>query len=664
MPKMSMIDPQSAKAADLHSQAAQSLHGQGRLAEAEQQYRAALKIVPRHADSLHGLGLLCIQDRRYEDAVSLLHLAADAAPSDAAIQSNFGFALLRLERREEAVAAFRQAVRVNPDYTVAHFNMAMALSELGRQEEAVAAFDKAIALNPNHGLAHFQRGMCLAKLERFEESLLDIEAVWKKNPTDLNAIFAMCNALTAVDRKQEALQLYEQALKIAPDSAAVHNNYGLALALLGRHEEAIAHYEKAIALDRDSLLAYGNLGNSLNLLGRSREALAVFERAIALDPESLTCIIGLGYSKMCLGKLDEAKADFERAIRLDPRSGEAHRYLAEVKTFHEGDPQIGQIENLFNDMADKTNVQRAIMHFVRFKVKSDLKQYDEAFAELVEGNRQWRRIAAYNEEKELGVLSEMARLFTPELIREKSGLGNPSTLPVFIIGMPRSGTTLVEQILASHPLVFGGDELTDFGLGVVGSYDPEPLPFDVAKLTADDLKRLGGIYVDRVGQKAPHALRITDKRPENLRFAGLIHLVLPNARIIHVRRDPRDTCVSCFSLFPPATFRFTYDLAELGRYYRAYEALMAHWREVMPPTALLEVHYEDVVNDLEQQARRLVDFCGLDWDERCLEFHKTDRAVRTASVTQVRQPLYKGSIGRWRRYEQHLQPLLDALAGP
>jgi hypothetical protein len=272
------------------------------------------------------------------------------------------------------------------------------------------------------------------------------------------------------------------------------------------------------------------------------------------------------------------------------------------------------------------------MHFVRSKVKSDLKQYDEAFTELVEGNRLWHPIAGYKEEKELGVLSEMARVFTPELIRTKSGLGNPSTLPIFIIGMPRSGTTLVEQILASHPQVFGGDELTDFGYGVVGTYDPEPLPFDVASLSAEDLKRLGAIYVDRVQPKAPDAIHITDKRPENFRFAGLIHLVLPNARIIHVKRDPRDTCVSCFSLFPPATFRFTYDLTELGRYYRAYETLMAHWREVLPETAMLEVQYEDIIDNLEEQAKRLVDFCGLDWNPRCLEFYKTDRSVRTASL--------------------------------
>ena len=658
---MAMTDPQSAKAANLHSQAAQALHGEGQFGEAEKRYRAALTIDPGHVDSLHGLGLLFLQSRRYGEAVDFLTRAAKAAPENVAVRSNLGFALLRMERRAEAVDAFREAVRIQPDYTVAHFNMGMALNELGRHDEAVAAFDQAIALKPDHGLARFRRGLSLMELERHEEAVEDFEAVHKQNPADVNVLYMLCNGLTAVDRKEEALRLHERTLELEPNSPVAHNNYGLMLALLARHEEAVVHYERAIALDRNLVIAYGNLGNSLNFLGRSQEALTVFDRALAIDPDSLTCVIGAGYSKMCLGRLDQAKLDFERGLGLDPGSVECHRYLAEVKTFSADDPQIQLIEDLANNMTAKTRGQQATMHFVRFKVKSDLKQYDDAFAELAEGNRRWRPIAGYNEEKELGVLREMARIFTPELIREKSGLGNPSTLPVFIIGMPRSGTTLIEQILASHPLVFGGDELTDFGLGVVGSYDPEPLPFDVAGLSAEDLKRLGSIYIDRVRPKAPDAHRITDKRPENFRFAGLIHLVLPNARIIHVRRDPLDTCVSCFSLFPPATFRFTYDLAELGRYYRAYETLMAHWREVIPQSAFIEVQYEDVVANLEEQARRIVDFCGLEWDPRCLEFHKTDRSVRTASLTQVRQPLYTSSVGRWRRYESHLQPLFDAL---
>jgi tetratricopeptide (TPR) repeat protein len=661
MHKTVVIDPNSAKAAALHSEAAQALHKQGKFAEAESHYRAALTTDQRHAESLHGLGLLCLQCRRYAEAVDLLNRAAESSPDDVAIRSNLGYALLRLQRRVEAIAAFRSAVEIQPDYTVAHFNMGMALSELGRHEEAVAAFDKTIATKPDHYHARYQRGLSLLELSRHDEAVADLVLVRKHNPTDINVFYALGSALKSAGRNNEALALFKEALKKEPNSPAAHNNYGLTLAILARHDEAIVHYEKALELDRKLLTTYSNLSNSLNSLGRSEEALAVCHKALAIDPDNLSGIIGTGYSKMCLGRMDDAIVDFERGLRIDPDLVECHRYLAEIKAFTEDDPRIAQIDKVTATMAGKTTSQRSIVHFIRFKIRADLKQYDDAFAELVEGNRLWRSVIAYNEEKELRALRDMTSLFTPELLRRKAGLGNPSSLPIFIIGMPRSGTTLIEQILASHPFVFGGDELIDFGLGVVGSYDPEPLPFDVANLSSDDLKRLGGIYIDRVSPKAPAAQRITDKRPDNMRFAGFIHLVLPNARIIHVRRDPRDTCISCYSLFPPASFKYTYDLAELGRYYRAYEELMAHWRAVLPQSAFIEVQYEDVIENLEEQARRLIAFCGLEWDPRCLDFHKTDRSVRTASLAQVRQPLYKSSVGRWRRYESHLQPLLEAL---
>jgi tetratricopeptide (TPR) repeat protein len=485
--------------------------------------------------------------------------------------------------------------------------------------------------------------------------------VRKHNPADVNVFYALGSALKSAGRNKEALELFKEALEKEPNSPAAHNNYGLTLAILGRYEESIAHYETALELDDKLLTTYSNLGNSLNSLGRSIEAMGVFDKALSIDPDYMSSIIGAGYTKMCLGKMEQACEDFERGLRINPGSVECHRYLADIRTFTEDDSRIAQIEDIAATMAGKTTSQRSIVHFIRFKVRSDLKKYDEAFAELAKGNKLWRSVIAYDEKRELQALRDMAATFTPELFRTKAGLGNPSTLPIFIIGMPRSGTTLIEQILASHPQVFGGDELIDFGLGVVGSYDPEPLPFDVASLAADDLKRLGSIYIDRIRPKAPAAQRITDKRPDNLRFAGLIHLLLPNARIIHVHRDPRDTCVSCFSLFPPASFKFTYDLGELGRYYRAYDALMAHWRAVLPASAFIEVQYEDVVENLEDQARRLVDFCGLEWYPRCLDFHKTERSVRTASLTQVRQPLYKSSIGRWQHYKEHLRPLLDAL---
>ena len=255
--------------------------------------------------------------------------------------------------------------------------------------------------------------------------------------------------------------------------------------------------------------------------------------------------------------------------------------------------------------------------------------------------------------------------FTMPLMADRACLGDPSDAPIFIVGLPRSGTTLIEQIIASHPSVFGAGELRDMAnlaqrlSGPGGAVFPEV----VATLSSDTLRQLGCSYLRAVRRRAPDALRTTDKQPGNFALVGLIRLALPNARIIHVCRDVRDTALSCFSLLFTRGPPYSYDLVELGHYCRAYLRLMAHWREASPD-GFLEVRYEDVVDDLESQARRIIAYCGLDWDDACLDFHRTSRPVYTASGAQVRQPIYRGSIGRWRVYEPYLRPLLDALEHP
>jgi hypothetical protein len=291
------------------------------------------------------------------------------------------------------------------------------------------------------------------------------------------------------------------------------------------------------------------------------------------------------------------------------------------------------------------------------------KAYDEvgrpakAFGHWLAGNALKRQQIGYNEATTLAELDQVRSVYTSEFIQASRGAGHPSSVPIFIIGMPRSGTTLIEQILASHPRVFGAGELHDLSAAVestlVGSGGP-PGP-------RQRMQDIGAHYVAAIERLAPRANRITDKMPQNFIFAGLIHMALPNAAIIHTIRDPMDTCLSCFSIMFTSKQDFTYDLAELGRYYRHYQDLMAHWHRVLPPGRILDVRYEDVVNDLEGQARRIVTHCGLDWDPQCLAFHETERVVRTASAVQVRQPIYKDAVGHWHRYEEFLAPVMAEL---
>ena len=327
-----------------------------------------------------------------------------------------------------------------------------------------------------------------------------------------------------------------------------------------------------------------------------------------------------------------------------------------------GDPHVAAMENLARNMSVLSAEDQTLLLFALAKAAADAGDHARSFRRLVEGNALRRRTIAYDEAASLGELERIASTFTGELMARCGGLGDPSAVPVFIVGMPRSGTTLVEQILASHPGVFAAGEIDAFGQcvaaqGLAGDAFPE----GVERLPGQAFRQIGARYMDGVGAIAPGAQRIVNKRTDNFRFAGLIHLALPHARIIHTQREPIDTCLSCFSKLFGEELPYTFELGELGRYHLGYERLMAHWRTLLPTEVMLEARYEELVADPEGQSRRILAHCGLDWDARCLDFHRTERRVRTASAAQVRRPIYGGSVGRWRAYEPFLGPLVHAL---
>jgi tetratricopeptide (TPR) repeat protein len=391
-------------------------------------------------------------------------------------------------------------------------------------------------------------------------------------------------------------------------------------------------------------------------------ALVHFRRAIARKPALADAHNNIGNVLKEDGEIAAAREAYERAIELDPRETAYYVNLADAKKFTAGDASLAAMEDQARNAESMTPIGRSRLKFALAKAYDDLGRYDEAFASMREGNALKRGGLSYDETRALESFDRIRSTFDRTLLAKAGGFS--SSLPVFVVGMPRSGTTLIEQILASHPAVYGAGELADFNWlvdqlpgtgGNVFRY-----PEDATALSADQLTSLGKAYVDRQRARAPNAERVTDKMPANFMFLGLIHMALPQARIIHVQRDPRDTCLSCYSKLFTAEQNFSYELGELGRYYRKYVELMAHWRDVLPKGGLLEVRYEDVIADLEASARRIVDFCGLGWHPNCIAFHETRRPVRTASATQVRRPIYRTSEGRWRPYERHLGPLLAA----
>jgi tetratricopeptide (TPR) repeat protein len=467
-------------------------------------------------------------------------------------------------------------------------------------------------------------------------------------------------------KRDEAEQLLRKALKVQPKSVEALNTLGMVLHVKGQFREAAACFEKALAPDPTHANVHNNLGAALHLLDRYDRAIDCYRRALALDPRYADAHRNLGNALQAVGKIDDARRAYEAAIEVAPHRAELYLSLADCKRFTKGDPHLIAMEAMAREADELPESERVNLHFALAKALADIGEYARSFGELLAGNSLKRQRLTYDEAAALQKFERVRAVFTPELIRDRRVEGEPSSVPVFVIGMMRSGTTLIEQILASHPQVFGAGERADLKQAVeaVVSRRADRLagyPEAVAALSAKQMRQIGVHYLANIRKNRARAARIIDKMPTNFLFAGLIATVLPNARIIHARRDPVDTCLSCLSTMFRGDLPFTYDPGELGRYYRAYEALMRHWREALPPGAMLEVDYEELVGDLEGEARRLIAHCGLDWDPACLSFHTTERVVSTASAAQVRQPIYRSSVGRGHAYGEALRPLLDAL---
>jgi tetratricopeptide (TPR) repeat protein len=687
----------SAAALEQAFEAAISLHEQQRLVEAEKSYRLILQADPTHFGALQYLGMLCAQRRSFDEAVALLRRAIKQDPESGEAHDHLGSVLQALGRHAEAIVCHEAALAIDSKNPEAHYNLGVALQALNRHEAATVSYRRALALAPSiaeihynaatahtalkqhhAALEHYEKALAirpdyvrartglastLQALGRHRESVAHYKTVLDAQPDDAQSRNSLGAGLQMLGRQEEAVAEYRRALALRPDYAEAHNNLGLALQALDRHAEALPCHERALAIAPGYAAAHNNLGSALQALDRHDEALAQYRRALAIRPENASAQANIGLALQEIGRIEDACQAFQRAIELQPRSARFYRNLADCKRFTRDDAQLAAMEALGADVDSLPDDEQRQLHFALGKAFADVGEYDRSFRHLLAGNRLKRQQIVYDEPAVLAEFDRIRMVFSRELMTRYAGLGHPSASPVFILGMPRSGSTLVEQILASHPSVFGAGERLDFGEEVarLSAAGGPVFPEIVAALGCEDLEALGARYLRRVSVAAPGAERITDKMPFNFLFAGLIHLALPNARIIHTRRDPLDTCLSCFSKLFTGEHRCAYDLAELGRYYRTYESLMAHWRKVLPTRVMLDVQYEDVVADLEPQARRIVAHCGLEWDDACLAFRTNPRPVRTASAVQVREPIHGGSIGRWRRYGELLTPLLEGL---
>ncbi len=589
-------------------------------------------------------------------------LATD--PDDALTWFRLGGLLVEQGRLSEALVSYDQLLTLRPGQHEAMHNRAVVLNALGRPAEALEMLNRVIAQVPNFARAHYNSGVAYAALKRYADAVAAYDRLLALDPEHAMGWNNRGVALQALGQTGLALASFGRASTADPQCAATWANQGNLLRQLNRMAEALHSCNSALKADPNYVSALNERGVVLGRLGRHADALADFDRSIAIDPRFVEAHENRFVLLTELGRTQEATSAIEEAIRLAPRRVRPYYNFTETRKVKEGDSCIGAMEALAEDLDSLSESDRIELCFSLGKAYADTGRHDQAFGWFSRGCALKRSRIAYNEPSTLGIFERAAKIFDDELIRAMAGSGNPSDVPVFILGMPRSGTTLIEQMLASHPKVFAVGEIEAFLAAMVDAAAHEQVPDTpegFAALSAEALHRLGGSYLNRVRPRAPHAMRIIDKSLQSFRFAGLIHLALPNARFLRLRRNPLDTCLSCFSKLFAHDLRFTYELGELGRYHAAFDRLMDHWTQVLPSRTLMEVCYEEMVADPEAQARRILDHCGLEWDPAVLDFHRTRRTIRTASVNQVRQPIYSTSVGRWKPYDQHLGPLKQAL---
>ena len=541
-------------------------------------------------------------------------------------------------------------------------DQAIQLHQAGRIGEAERLFQVVLSADPRNLPALQHLAIIHANRGEFADAQALFRRVLSIDPTSPEAHNNLGRVLSALNRHREAAASFSQALALRPGMVEAAFNLGGLYLKLGQHQSAITHLRQVMQQRPDFSEAVCLLAQALQEQGNSRDAAGLLDEALKRRPRDAMLHQALGRLHASTGELDRASESFEASIALRPDWGVPYYDLSQVHRFTAGDPHISAMERLLANPARLSLDEGVALHLALYRARSDVGDDEAAFAHLAAANAARRSAIGYDEAVPAARRQAIRRVFDAAFIRNRGGQGFASALPIFVVGFPRSGTTLVEQILASHPAVHGAGELAYIGelargAGVANQRYPESF----ADAGPEIFSALGAAYIGRLAALAPNATHIVDKMPDNFLHLGLIHLALPQARIIHVRRAAMDTCFSCFENDFGERQPFSYELGELGRRYIGYREMMEHWRRTLPPGRMLEIDYEAIVRDLESSALLLLGHCDLPWDERCLSFHESQRAVFTQSQAQIRRPLYASSLGRWRRYERQLRPLADAL---
>ncbi len=602
-------------------------HQDGQLRSAERSYRKILSLSAGHCDANNLMGLLCIQTRRPELAATHIQRALKSDPDNAQSHYNLGIACKDLGRLEDAERHFRRTVKLAPDNIEAMNSLGNSLRLRGQDEAAGKWFKQILARQPRHSGALCNLGYLMNKQQRFKS----------------------------------AEDYLHKALANQPNMAEAMNGLGEVLIAQAKNEPARTYLRQAVEISGSYADAWNNLGVANQKLGFMQQALAAFEKATALRPVDARAWTNLGLTREQTGALDEAADNYRSAIKADRHFADAHFYLAHLRTHTSTNDEIEAMEILIRDrpIEDKDAMQLAFGLGCALESAGD---YSRAFHYMGEGHRIQSQGQEFKLATETERFARIKNIFNRKLMDRITVPGVYDDRPMLVAGMPRSGTTLVEQVLASHPQVHGtGESMALAGVANRLSNDANlPFPSGLEPFRKDRLQVEAQQYLKQLCTGAENATRITDTTPMNFLYTGLAACLLPGARFIHCLRDPLDNCLSIYRQLLTGPQGFEHKLEDLGGYYRLHVDLLSHWRKLLGDRIYI-LQYENLVLEPEAEIRRLLDFCGLEYNERCLAFHETDRVVRSPSAGQVRQALYTTSVGAWKRYESSLQPLKDAL---
>ncbi len=655
--------------ADAHNILGVTLNALGRGDESIEMLRRATELAPGAASIYSNLGEVLRQQGQLEEAAEVLEKAVELDPTNSQALNNLGITYFERGKPKIAIDYYKRAIEAGPAMAEAYNNLGNALRLIRDIDGAMQAYQDALIHRERYPEAYNNLGTLLQQRGELEDAERALRKAVNQNPRYMEAYDNLANICVAQKNDTEALRVLSDALKLAPTRVPTLIITARIQTRRGAHQQAEQATRHALMQEPDNAEALTVLGQILHETDRYDEALEVLERAVKANAENPEALNFYGVALKSVGRLEEAREYILKALRRNKAMYGAYANLNDLVDFSEGEggELFEEMDNIFKAARNPEADHFLALHFAYAKALDDRGEHERALEHYITGGKLKRAQLSYNEEETEGFFDNIRAVFPKEVFEDRKFAGLSDDRPTFIVGMPRSGSTLVEQILSSHPDVYGAGEVKFLSVALGRLRDRFPslpkYPDMMAKITPAQMEIAANNYLKLLTATSGDAKRVTDKLLTNYFFVGMINLLFPNAKIINTQRDPVDTCLSGFTKLFKDDMPHSYDLGELGRYYGKYRELMEHWEKVLPEGAMITVQYEDVVADTEKEAKRLIKFLGLPWNDKCVDFHKSERPVKTASVAQVRKPIYKTSVKRWKKYGEGLQPLVDAIEG-